>query len=360
MLREIGSNFWLLPEDVENSNKDNPESLSAWQGAVDSVWLSTCRSAIKLLLSQCGVESRVALVPAYTCETVIAPFVERGYQLEYYEVNQELMTPGREIIRLLEKTGASLFLFHHYFGFKTISDIGSVIEYAKTHDIVTVEDCTQSMYSDFDKSSSDYEVGSIRKWCGVPDGAYLMSRRRQVQGKPVYYDCELEEAMKEAELAKYHYMVNGEGKKEHFLDLYRKAKQTLDHQTKAYAISPLSLSLQMNLDKDHLKRQRRANFSHLLSRSSWSRSIYPIFRDIPEGVVPLYFPVWVANRSGLQSHLAAHAIYSPIIWPKPSVCPHFGISTESLYDHMLCIPIDQRYGLEEMEYIVQNINDYEC
>lgn len=356
---EIGSDFWLLPEDVENRNKDSLEPPCARQDIVDSVWLSTCRSAIKLALTQCDVENRVALVPAYTCETVLAPFVDSGYRLVYYEVNEALMTPGAEIISLLEESKSSLFLFHHYFGFETISDIGSVIEYAKTHDIVTIEDCTQSMYSAFDKSLSDYEVGSIRKWCGMPDGAYLMSRSHQIQGKPVLNDCELEESMKEAELAKYHYMIHGEGEKEHFLDLYRKAKKTLDHQTNAYTISPLSLSLQKNLDKDHLMRQRRANFSHLLSRPKWSESVYPVFRELAEGVVPLYFPIWVADRADLQSHLAAHAIYCPIIWPKPSVCPTLGVSTESLYDHMLCIPIDQRYGREEMEYIVKHINCYE-
>ena len=33
---------------------------------------------------------KVAYVPLYTCETVLAPFEKAGYQLKFYELDQDL------------------------------------------------------------------------------------------------------------------------------------------------------------------------------------------------------------------------------------------------------------------------------
>lgn len=328
---------------------------------MDYVWLSTCRSAIGMVLDEIPFGEKIdptALVPAYTCETVLEPFITRDLKLTYYETDLELRSTAEEIIKRLEETHASIFLFHHYFGFKTISDVDTVIEYSREHGITTIEDRTQSMYSGWQPSEADYHVGSIRKWHGVPDGAYLLSRVGRIEGKPTEYDRPLEEAMVEASMRKYRYMIEDKGEKHDFLDQYGKAKEILDSREKAYSISPVSQSLQSHLNISAMAERRRENYRALLESTCWTEDIHPTLSVEPTNETPLYFSLWVDDRASLQKYLAGHSIYAPIIWPKPEVCPIFSDDIENLYSHMLCIPIDQRYGSEEMNYITQIITKY--
>lgn len=49
MQSEIGSNFWLSPDDVIGSNVIPSPDIFNCAGS-DYVWLSTCRSAIELVI----------------------------------------------------------------------------------------------------------------------------------------------------------------------------------------------------------------------------------------------------------------------------------------------------------------------
>ena len=82
-------------------------------------------------------------------------------------------------------------------------------------------------------------------------------------------------------------------------------------------------------------------------------NLSPVIKQAIGKSVPLYLPVYVKNdRKVLQEYLARNNIYCPIIWPKP---PQIEIKNDDIvdymYKHMLCFPIDQRYGNEEMKKI---------
>ena len=62
----------------------------------------------------------------------------------------------------------------------------------------------------------------------------------------------------------------------------------------------------------------------------------------------------------MQEYLAKHDIYAPVIWPKPSQCEGMIDSkVEWIYKHILAIPCDQRYDIDDMERIVQVLKSYE-
>ena len=77
-------------------------------------------------------------------------------------------------------------------------------------------------------------------------------------------------------------------------------------------------------------------------------------------VVPLYLPLYVkqGKRKELQHFLAIRDIYCPVIWPKYNLIINISKNTEYIYDNILCIPIDQRYGIEEMEKIAKYISEF--
>jgi len=359
MLSEIGSNFWLNPNAVlVDRPLGTPEQFNC-KGS-DYVWLSTGRSAIKYVIET--IEERkpgikkVAVLPSFTCDTVFEPFLKMGYDVYYYPIERNLTTTSDAILETVFKHDASIVLFHRYFGFDTLDgQVDRMCEVIRELGKYSIEDCTQCLYSSIHRANTDFTVGSIRKWTGTPDGGFAVCREGHFSNKPIHPDTVLEEAKVKASYAKYKYLFDHVGGKVEMLGLYRSAEDILDNQERIYAISQMSSKVQANLDRDDLIRKRRENFSFL--SNNLKGLVEPVF-SLEQENVPLYFPMLVKERTLLQKHLVQNAIYAPVVWPKDENQPQQCEGAENAYEHLLCIPIDQRYGTDDMERIIDVIKDF--
>ena len=359
MLSEIGSNFWLNPEHYYQDKQLGAPSQFNCNGS-DYVWLSTGRSAIKYVINT--IESRnsglkkVAVLPSFTCDTVFEPFLKAGYEVYYYPIEKDLTTTSDAIMKTVIEHDASIILFHRYFGFDTLDgQVNKMCEILRGLGKYTIEDCTQCLYSNISRADSDFTVGSIRKWTGTPDGGFAVCREGFFENKPQVADKELEAAKVKASFAKYRFLFEHEGDKNEMLAMYRKAEDILDNQSEIYALSETSARVQANLDKDGLKSKRRANFR--LLEEYLKGPIEKVFA-LDSKEVPLYFPILVEDRAALQKHLVSNAIYAPVVWPKDENQPTQSYGAENAYQHLLCIPIDQRYDADDMNRIVETINNF--
>lgn len=359
MLSEIGSNFWLNPsEHFAENTLGSPEQFNCRGN--DYAWLSTGRSAIQFVIN--SIEERkpkikkVAVLPSFTCDTVFEPFLKSGYEVYYYPVERDLRTKSDAILETVIKHDASIVLFHRYFGFDTLDrQVDSLCKDLSEMGKYTIEDCTQCLYSSIPRADSDYKVGSIRKWTGTPDGGFAVCREGRFSEKPQRPDEVLEAAKIKASYAKYQYLFEHKGDKGEMLAMYRAAEDLLDNQKDIYCISDMSAKVQANLNVCELENKRRENYE-ILSKEL-KRLVKPVF-VINNKEVPLYFPVLVDDRNSLQKHLVANAIYAPVVWPKDDRQPRQCDGAENAYDYLLCIPIDQRYGSDDIERIVEVINDF--
>ena len=355
---EIGSNFWLDP-DEKFANKSLGEPSQFNCNGSDYVWLSIGRSAIKKVIQT--IEERqpnikkTAVLPSFTCDTVFKPFIEAGYEIYYYPIDRDLRTSSDTILRTVFANDASIVLFHRYFGFDTLDKfVDRLCAELNDKGIFSIEDCTQNLYSNIHRSKADFFVGSIRKWTGTPDGGFAVCREGKFANKPENSDNELEKAKIKASYAKYNYLFKHIGDKAEMLAMYQSAEEILDHQEFFYKISDTSKNIQANLDKEELVKKRRRNFAIL--HQALPRQVKSVFGEPLEDVVPLYFPIMVDNRFLLQRHLAQNAVYAPIVWPKDESQPIQCDGAEYAYEHLLCIPIDQRYDEDDMNRIIEVIN----
>lgn len=361
MQKEIGSNFWLSPEEV-NSSYLIPDSFSpsifGYSGS-DYIWMSTGRSATSLVIKT--IEERnpkvnkIVCLPPFTCHTVFEPFIEAGYKIVTFPIGKDLIADGAAIVKCALESNPGIILFHRYFGFNTIFGLNEVVGELRSHNIITIEDVTQSLYSDFDPSPTDYYVASIRKWCGVPDGGFAVCREGNFHIRPKEADNKLGFAKIEASLQKHDWIVNEHGEKNKFLESYRIAENILDAQSHFYSIFPLSLAIQSRLDTNRLKKRRRENFKILLNGLLGIRKIRPVFEKLDNEIVPLYLPIFCEDRKSVQSLLARDNIFAPIVWPRTKNGSAIDQNAEFIYDHILCIPIDQRYDSDDMERIISII-----
>lgn len=361
MQKEIGSNFWLSPNDVAHKSEKTSSITPKIFGVEGSdwSWMSTGRSAtalvIKTIEERNPTINKTVFLPSFTCHTVFEPFLEAGYKIITYSIDKSLSTDGKKLLEITLENKAGIVLVHRYFGFDTIYGLDEAVEQLRDNGIMTIEDCTQSLYSSFPDAKTDFHVASIRKWCGVPDGGFAICSEGQLSEKPTSPDLKLGYAKVEASLMKYRWLENNEGEKNDFLSAYRSAEDILDRQDRSYTIHPISLSVQQDLNVKQLKDKRRQNFTTLLNRLKGIETVKPIFNSLPENVVPLYFPVYCEDRKEVQGLLARNSVFAPVVWPKTDNCPDICPDADDIYNHILSIPIDQRYDTDDMERIISII-----
>ncbi|MCQ2264573.1 MAG: hypothetical protein MJZ46_00810, partial [Bacteroidales bacterium] len=107
MVREIGSFYPIYPENQESTISDNADALLRF---------SLCREALLLIAQQCAASGKRVLLPAYTCQTVIAPFVQEGWQCAFYPLNKNLRIDTVALPALAKSFRPTLCLVHPYFG----------------------------------------------------------------------------------------------------------------------------------------------------------------------------------------------------------------------------------------------------
>lgn len=359
MNREIGGEFWFTKALNENLKKGSPDWVNAWG---NNVLTSSGRGAISLMLKheEDMVISKTALLPAYTCESVIIPFDKEGYTCFFYDVDKNLR-PNMESINAFLGEQVGLFLHMGYFGFSTNNNLHDCINQLKRNRTIIVEDITHTLFSKYERyTENDYYIASLRKWTGLPSGGVLASKNNNLQGRldvQTYFSSIREEAL----LLKGKYMEsNNQELKQIILKMFHKSEKILDDDPGPYSIDDISNSIISELDINKLITKRRKNFKFLLKALKEIKGIEPVFNNMPDNICPLFFPVFLdKGREKFKRLLINESIYCPIHWPIPQQIDisNYPLS-EKIYNSILSIPCDQRYNAGDMGRIVNIICNY--
>lgn len=358
MLNEIGSNFWQYSFDLPKR-----ENRLWWESMdYNRVFFKSGRNAIKALARIIKGDGTKILLPAYTCETVILPFIDEGFEIGYYGINIDMSVNVESLLNITKDFQPNAVLFHSYFGFDTLSANKNIIE--KLHDcgIVIIEDITQSVFSDHYIECADYYVSSLRKFLAIPDGGVLFSKKTfDIMGicSP---NKELVRIAIEVfdQKAEYFSVSQDEALKAKFRDGYIRLNKMIADNNHLTYINPESLQIFESCDVEYIRKKRQNNFKRLRAIIREIDSLSPVIFDMDDNVSPLYLPIYVKHdRKTLQKYLADNKVYCPVIWPKPGqvVCDCKEINY--MYTHMLCIPIDQRYGEDDLLKIERLLREYQ-
>lgn len=352
MVKEIGSEFWI---DDNNLVEDNNE-MPSWLRRFGNIVLTTSgRGAISLLLDHVKPRVKSVLLPSYICDSVILPFEQAGYELTYYDVDKYLKPID---IDMIKNSNVGIFLHMGYFGFSTNEILSDLISSLKYESVITIEDVTHTLFSQQNKPiESDYIIGSIRKWFGILSGGFLASDKI-MNFELIDANVDFINIRRSSLNQKFQYMNSGnESMKSTYLSGFNRAEHILDEDVKPYKIDHESEVIIKNLDDKELQNYRQRNYKFLLKHLRDVDSIEVLFRDLENDVTPMFFPIYVkSNRDELRSRLIEKEIYCPVHWPIPKqVNGHLNITTKSIYDSILSIPCDQRYQIEDMHRIINEI-----
>ena len=115
-------------------------------------------------------------------------------------------------------------------------------------------------------------------------------------------------------------------------------------------MSKLTQNLLHALDYDFIRERRRANFEFL------DRALRKYNRLSVHSVDGAFaYPLMVEHGADIRKALIAEKIYIPCLWPNVLDDAEKGSWDYQLAADILPLPVDQRYGLEDMEYLAEEV-----
>ena len=356
--REIGCDFSWPKEAFKNVSGEIASAIynTPWSKDGATKYFSLARNVLRSIAEKHYCKDCLVLLPAYTCDSVVDPFVESGYQVITYTIKDNLCIDLDDFVNKLSNKNVTAVLLHAYFGFEaTIVDAVNVLTNLGKS-IVTIDDRTQSVFSKY-PIWADYTIGSIRKWGPLPDGAFLCCKNVEdfvSAGEDTYYVNNIIDAMD----CKARYLKGEDINKDVFLSDFARLREYTDNQKVAYGISKESLYQFSNLGGEDISK-RRFNYQTLLNFLPKCNLYNKVLTDLNESV-PFMFPIIVKSKIiEMQTYLAKREIYTTRIWSCPEQYNELiDAKSKKLFNQVLCIPCDQRYNEYDMLRICSEVEGY--
>ena len=243
---EIGSEFF-----VGSSQKGKNEYISLVN--YPKRYVLSGRTGLFLIANELKAKKILTIaLPAYCCGSMVAPFVDAGFQITFYE---EYSIQEADAILLMD-----------YFGFIK----NETAEFARRcHEAgkKIIVDATQTAFS---RSNTyfyaDYIVVSYRKWLDCLCAA-VYSKDDFFTEEYLKTNNEYLRMWKLAAKKKKLYLEKGEGKKQEFLDLYAKANHMLAEEYIGYTASSSEIEIFETADSTYIRNKRRENAVSITSAS---------------------------------------------------------------------------------------------
>jgi hypothetical protein len=321
MKRPIGGYFeWEFKRNVDNFPYRN------------GVLVNSGRYALEYILKSLFPISKV-YVPYFTCEVVLDPIQRLNLPYEFYRIDEKL-----EIGQDIALAENEYLIYTDYFGIKGCYVKGLSKKYGAN----LIVDNSQAFFSKPNSGISQFY--SPRKFVGCPDGgvAFPIVDKGITLNQGYSYDrCAALLQRGDGEISLGYNSF-------HQMDACLKEDGML-------AMSQLTRNILGHIDYEKVKFRRCANFRILHSYLSSSNRMRNLLIDVDENdLCPMVYPYYTEDEN-LRKRLIDNAIFVAQYWPNVLSWCSPSDKEYKLAKHILPLPIDQRYGDEEMDYIAKQI-----
>jgi hypothetical protein len=279
----------------------------------DGVLLNSGRNALRHIVRKLHI--RHIHVPYYTCPVVADALAAEGCVIERYSIDENMM-PAKEFGK------DESILYVNYFGV-----CGANVDLLSGRYANLIVDCAQAFFA---KPKGRASCSSPRKFFGVPDGGVAYGVETGLYEEDVS-DCRKGHLIER----KVH------GATPRGYELFRMAEASLAG-TEVMGMSRFTRECLIKADMTKAKERRLENFAYLQKHLPTS---FPL--ALASDDVPMVYP-YLTEDSGLRMRLIRDRIYVAVYWP--GVC-----NCGNMPDRIVPLPIDQRYGAEDMERIVDAV-----
>lgn len=299
----------------------------------EGILLNTGRNALEYILRSIGKIKRIYL-PSYTCEAVLEPLDKLAIPRVFYPV-----TPQLEIAEDIQPEKEEFIIANNYFGVKE----PYIKRLAKEYGQHLIVDNAQALFASILPGIKSFF--SPRKFMGVADGGIAFLDNGRTLSVPVSgTDCSEEHNS-------HLYTRKRSGAEAGFKE-FQENENKLSNRPIQWMSETTKVTLE-HIDYTSIASTRNANFSYLHTRLRGINRLSECL-DKSEGT-PMIYPLLLGKGEKLRQILIDRKIFVARFWPDILTrCP--GDSLEAhIANNLVAIPLDQRYGKEEMDRILQVI-----
>lgn len=297
----------------------------------NAIRLNSGRNAFEYILR--SRKYKKVYLPYYTCDVMLEPVKKLKIEYSYYNINNQL----EPLFEFQSLKADQAFVYTNYFGIKGA--------YSQELSGVCSNLIIDNSQAFFDKPISGIDTfNSPRKFFGLPDGAYLFTNKSLNAKIPI-----------DNSTKRFSHLLKriDEGAKEGFNDFKTNDKSLSGQPIKL--MSKLTKALLSNIDYEKSKKRRKENFQFLNDNLFKSNKIK---LESENNYVPMVYPYWPNGGNALRYELIKNNVFVAKYWPNINACLKPGSIEINLIKHLIPLPIDQRYGLREMDFILKLIRKF--
>lgn len=309
-----------------------------------SAFLTNARSGIWLVIDR--LSPGTVWMPSYLCPAMLFAPAVKGVGVRYFEIDDRLRVASSKWIEEIRE--GDLVIFIDYFGWPCDAECA---ERVRAKGGWVLEDACQALLSDRIGTHADFTLLSPHKFLGIPEGGILISHRPEID----FSEHELIPPPREWWLKAVSSLVlrrefDLHGGERRWYTLFQEAEAGTP--TGNYSMSELSRALMMHgFDYGAIAERRVENYRILASRLGE----IALFPKLPDGVVPIGFPVRLKDRDAIRQSLFRKEIYPPVHWTLRDVVPESFGRTHELANEIMTVPCDQRCDAQDMDRVADAI-----
>lgn len=304
-----------------------PQGAEYHSGAIA---LNTGRNCLEYILRVRGYKH--VYLPFYSCDVLLEPFKKLDIRYSFYHINESL-----EISTPISLSDGEALLYINYYGLKQDYIDSLSAEYGQR----LIVDNTQAFYAHPIQGIDTFY--SCRKFFGVSDGAYLYC------DKSLGIDLEQDRSWDRMTHLLKRLDISPEAA---YADFARQDELLKGNPMRS--MSPLTRRIMMSIDYQRVKNKRRENYTVLDSALKQRNAIS---LPIDNNAVPMVYP-FLTTDPDLRQRLIDNKVYVATYWPNVTNKGSQDTWEYALSCNLLPLPVDQRYGTEEMNTITKIITEW--
>jgi dTDP-4-amino-4,6-dideoxygalactose transaminase len=316
------------------------------------------------------------LAPDYYSGNEIMAIQAAGAKIHYCPVGPDMQWDPAEVDRLCRVHNPDLLYVIHYVGWP--QPMTELTDLCRRREMLLVEDCALSLLSeDADGRAlgtfGQWSVFCLYKTLPLPNGALLVQNDQRLESLERLTLRRAGSASvlgRTAELlvqrirgrangigAALQAVKRGMGRAAGALDVERANVGDIGFNMDEVdlAMSPLSERLLGRLEFGEIVRRRVENYRLLLGQLG--PDVTPVFRELPDGVCPLFFPIIVPNKAEAAAALHARGVDALEFWNEGvGTGDEMSPNARFLRQHVLELPIHQDLSPRHIAHVARQVS----
>lgn len=350
------------------------------------VYVHKGRTAIRLACEFLGLGPNAEiLAPSYNCGSEIDALLSSGASVALYRITKSASVDLSDIGKRITSRTKAIYVTH-YFGFP--QDLTIIKNFCNQAGLSLIEDCALALFSsqngEMIGTMGDVSIFSLPKTLPVPDGGiFLVNDAAEMKSRVDLVQTNLREIilstlplLKAAFLRWFTDRISynrlcptPQGWHCPPVNMHPAEKQSIrpgmpsnyyyDEQFSKRGISSLSKRLLERFVPNDIQAKRRKNYKMLDTILKNCPGMEPLFKELPEGICPLFFPVLVEKRDQIVSNLRSRSIDAKAWWKGFHRSFPWNDFPDACYlkDRLLALPVHQDLSDKDIAYVATSFRN---